>query len=96
MNSSQAKHYLNWSKKWSRVIKGRIGVVEGRIRHLWHGHLEDRGYGSRYVSLPQFDFDPYTDIVVGANSCWYWNSDKPELHEYIRKYFESRKEDGHQ
>lgn len=96
MNSSQAKHYLTWSKKWSRAIKGRIGVVEGGIYHLWHGHLEDRGYGSRYASFAQFAFDPYTDIELAANGCWCWSSDKPELHEYIRKYFESRKEDGHQ
>ena len=94
MNSSQAKHYLAWAKKWSRAIKGRIGVVEGGIRHLWHGNLEDRGYDRRYELLAQFAFDPYTDIVMGANGCWCWNSDKSELHEYIRKYFESRKEDG--
>jgi hypothetical protein len=96
MDSAQAKHYLAWSKKWSGVIKGRIGVVEGGLRHLWHGHLEDRGYDSRYASLRQFDFDPYTDIEIGAKGCWCWNSEKPKLHEYLRKYFESRKEDGYQ
>ena len=95
MNASQAKHYLTWSKKWSQAINGRIGVVEGGLRHLWHGHMEDRGYGRRYASFKQFAFDPYTDIKVGANGCWCWSSDKPELHAYCRKYFESRKEDGH-
>jgi hypothetical protein len=95
MNASQAKHYLTWSKKWGQAINGCIGVVAGGLRHLWHGRMEDRGYGRRYVSLKQFAFDPYTDIKVGANGGWCWSSDKPELHEYCRKYLESRKEDSH-
>jgi hypothetical protein len=96
MNASQAKHYLTWAKKWRQAIHGSIGVVAGGLRHLWHGHMEDRGYGRRYASFTQFAFDPYTDIKVGANGGWCWSSDKPELHAYCRKYFESRKEDGHQ
>ncbi len=96
MNVSQAQHYLAWSKQWRRAIQGGIGVVEGGLRHLWHGHLEDRGYDRRYASLAPFAFDPYTDIEVGSQGCWCWSSDKPELHANVRKYFESRKEDGHQ
>lgn len=94
MNPHQAKHYLAWSKKWHRAIKNRIGVVDGGLCHLWHGHLEDRGYDRRYASLDQFAFDPYTDIEIDPNGCWRWSSDKRELHEYVKSYFQSRKEDG--
>ena len=94
MNTHQVKHYVAWSKKWHRAISNRIGVVEGGLRHLWHGHLEDRGYDRRYALLDQFAFDPYTDIEIDANGCWCWSSDKRGLHEYVKRYFRSRKEDG--
>ena len=64
MNPRQARHYVEWSRKWYRAVGGTIGVVEGELYHLWHGRLEDRGYDRRYASLQQFDFDPYTDVEL--------------------------------
>lgn len=94
MNDSQEHHYRDWAKRWCQVIDGRIGVVEGTVRHLWHGSLENRGYPTRYASLRRFDFNPYEDIEIGEDGCWKWSSDKAEMHRFFREYFKSRKEDG--
>jgi hypothetical protein len=94
MNACQAEHYRTWSNEWDRAINGRIGVVDGVVRHLWHGDLENRGYQTRYARFNKFSFDPNRDIAVGKAGCWNWSSNKPSMHEYTRRYFESRKEDG--
>ena len=94
MNPQQAKHYRSWAKEWNRAIGGSIGVVEGALYHLWHGELGDRGYDRRYASLEQFEFDPFKDIAIDMNGCWRWSSNKIAFHEYVQKYFESRREDG--
>jgi hypothetical protein len=44
--------------------------------------------------MEAFSFDPFTDIEMDHNGCWRWSSNKQEMHDYIRRYFESRKEDG--
>jgi hypothetical protein len=49
-----------------------------------------RGYRSRFEGLAPFGFDPYTDIVLDSRGCWRWNSAKPDLHQYVRRYLEQR------
>jgi hypothetical protein len=44
--------------------------------------------------LSRFDFDPFHDVALDPSGCWRWNDNKPEMHQYVRGYFESRKEDG--
>lgn len=66
----------------------------GTLLHLWPGDLADRGYDVRYQGLRVYDFDPFSDVALDENGCWRWNSDKPELHQYVREYFERRREDG--
>ena len=94
MNQRQAEHYLAWAVRYHEEIEGNLGVVEGTLLHLWHGDLVDRGYDVRYQGLKAYDFDPFSDVAVDENGCWRWNSDKPELHEYVRQYFARRREDG--
>ena len=94
MNARQREHYLAWAKRHYELVGGNISALEGAIFHLWHGDLDDRGYGSRYQHLRAHDFDPYADIKIAENGCWRWSSDKPELHRYVREYFDSRNEDG--
>ena len=94
MNHRQAEHYRAWAREWHAVINGRVGVVDGGLYHLWHGDLRDRGYDIRYAGLKEHDFDPQVDIRLDRNGCWRWGSDKKELHEYVRRYFAARREDG--
>lgn len=90
----QEKCYLNWAKKFSQLVDNSIYYVNGNILHLWHGDFQNRQYSERYKILNKLDFDPHTDIAIDANGCWCWNSDKPELHQYLKEYFLGRKEDG--
>jgi hypothetical protein len=87
-------HYLAWARPWHETLRASVGFLEGCIFHLWHGEFVDRQWGVRQRHFEQFDFDPYLDIALDDCGCWRWNSDKPDLHEFLRGYFESRKEDG--
>jgi hypothetical protein len=92
MNARRAEHYLAWARPFAATVQRRVGYIPGRIFHLWHGDLTDRGYTRRHALLA--DFDPFTDIALDAQGSWRWSSDKPDLHAAIRRYFESRLEDG--
>ena len=94
MNARREEHYLAWARPYFETVAGRIGYIPGRALHLWHGEVKDRQYGVRDQALEALDFDPFTDIAVDHNGCWRWSSDKQELHAFVRRYFESRHEDG--
>lgn len=83
-----------WADGLRKGLCTSVAYLDGMLYHLWHGELVDRGYNERHRAFAQFDFDPATDICLDGNGCWRWSSDKPELHTYLRYYFESRREDG--
>jgi hypothetical protein len=86
--------YLNWAVPFHKAIGSRVGAMDGDVYHLWHGELENRNYHNRMKILDRFAFDATKDIALAENGCWRWNSAKPELHERVRSYFASRREDG--
>lgn len=94
MNQWQREDYLVWAHPFFESVGGRISYVDGRIFHLWHGKLQDRRYSERQDILEAFRFNPSKDIALDRNGCWKWSSDKPELHQQVRVYFDNRKEDG--
>lgn len=94
MNDRQSEHYLHWARRWHGAVSGPPGVLDALLLHLWHGDVGDRRYRERHESLRPYDFDPATDIALDDEGAWRWNSDKPGLHEYVRCYFASRREDG--
>ena len=94
MNARQAEHYRHWATGFFPTMRGRVGSIEGRIYHFWHGDLKHRRYSERNRMLAQFDFDPFTDIAVDREGCWRWNTAKPAMQDYVRQYFASRREDG--
>jgi hypothetical protein len=94
MNARQKAHYLAWARPYFAAVRGRIGYLPGRALHLWHGEVADRRYGERDRALHAFHFDPFGDIAPDDSGCWRWSSNKPPLHAYVRRYFESRNEDG--
>jgi hypothetical protein len=87
-------HFVKWAEHIYRRVRGRIFAVPGRIDHLWHGDPANRRYYERHLEFKNFDFDPETDLRLGASGCWEWNSAKPALHQWSRQYFDLRKEDG--
>ncbi len=94
LNSEQRDHFSRWANGFHRDVKGEVGALTGEIHHLWHGDLEDRGYAVRQSHMVPHRFDPNTDIRLGVDGAWRWDSDKPELHALLRGFFPSRHEDG--
>ena len=94
MNNRQRERYIAWAEPFHDAVRAEIGLLEGNIFHLWHGDLHNRQTRTRHEGLQRFQFDPFVDIAADENGCWRWNSDKPDMHEYVRDYFASRKEDG--
>jgi hypothetical protein len=86
--------YLAWAKPFHEAIGNAAGWMKGNIYHLWHGEMRDRSYHDRVDILARFEFDSVADIAIADNGCWRWNTDKQEMHEYVRRYFASRREDG--
>lgn len=87
-------------ESWARRVQARfgnacLGVVPGRVLHLWHGGLSDRAYGTRQRILKSETFDPVTDLCISPSGAWEWASDKPRLHAVAATYFTNRREDGH-
>lgn len=86
-------HFRDWVCRVDDVVGGRMGVVPGRLLHLWHGTIENRRYVQRNQELLALGFDPATDVRIGETGCWEWASDKPDLHGWARRYFVERRED---
>lgn len=94
MSAAQRAHYLHWAKAFRADVRGRVGVLEGEVHHLWHGDLGDRRYDLRHIDLEPHRLDPYLDIRPGVDGAWRWATDKPGLHDLLRDYFRQRNEDG--
>ena len=94
MNAQRAEHCFTWARPYFNRIRGCVGYIPAHVIHLWHGDLADRRHQERHQQLAQFDFDPFTDIALATSGAWRWNSNKRELHAFVRRYFESRNEDG--
>lgn len=86
-------HYRKWSERLHEEMKARLSFVPGRLLHLWHGTIENRRYAQRNRELHALAFDPQKDIRVSPTGAWEWGSDRPELHDWARRYFEERRED---
>ena len=94
LSEPRARHYLEWAVPFAETVAGQVGYADQTVYHLWHGDLGRRSYGDRYAGFERFDFDPFKDIRLTAGGGWSWSSNKPELHEHVRRYFAQREEDG--
>jgi len=94
-NSFLQRHALAWGNRVLAQLRerGGLGVLSGRLFHLWHGETEYRGYSSRQDILRRELFDPENDITVVSNGVWKWATSKPNLHLAVETYFGSRRED---
>jgi len=94
MNEQQREHYLAWAKPFFESVGGAVSFADYDLFHLWHGEMSDRRHGQRHEGLRRFQFDPYEDIAIDGNGPWRWDSDKLHMHEWVKEYFASRREDG--
>jgi hypothetical protein len=93
MTAGWRRHFRQWAEAFHGATCGRIGHLEGDAWHLWHGDLRRRGYADRYAGFEAHDFDPAADLRIGTDGAWHWNSDKPPLHAFVRRYFATRATD---
>lgn len=90
----QCVHINSWMMSFHGAVRGSVHYHPGKLYHLWHGTIVGRRYEDRHDILRENDFDPIADLRADFNGCFQWSSDKPRLHEDVRRYFEERREDG--
>lgn len=83
-----------WHDNVYGLVKGNLGHLPGVIHHHWHGESEHRQYVDRHAVLEQFAYDPRRDIGPDPHGVLTWTSAKPGLHDGVRAYLSSRREDG--
>jgi len=86
-------HYQKWAEGAFGATQGRVGVVPGKVLHLWHGDPTNRRYLRREKELQSLAFDPLTD-VDWSKSPPCWASHRRDLADWAKAYFSSRKEDS--
>ena len=86
--------WLAWADSFHTSVQGKLGVVPGKILHLWHGDLVNRKYYLRYLELAEFNFNPYTDLIAPPGRPLEFKPGKPEMEAWFNSYFKSRLEDG--
>jgi hypothetical protein len=94
MNERWADHYRRWANRFLARVGGQIGCLDTTLFHLWHGDLAKRRYAERHREFARYEFDPDRDIAIQSNGCWAWASEKEEMHEFLLRYFNERREDG--
>jgi hypothetical protein len=94
MNEQQRRRYIGWAAPVAQSVEAEAAFLDTEICHLWHGEIGRRAAGGRHQGFQRFQFDPDTDIAIDENGAWRWNTDKREMHDYVRGYFASRREDG--
>lgn len=92
----QIGHLKDWGNRFHLMVQGSLGVVPGRIKHLWHGDSVNRRYFLRMHEITDLGFDPWTDLKLtpGAPIEWAQGLNKPGLQQYFKNYFSNRREDG--
>jgi len=79
-----------WHDQLWPEVQGELGVVDGRICHLYHGKLDDRRHAERIKSLTEQHFDPSLDLVVLKNGLLGWSGRNPGLEDRVREFLTRR------
>ncbi|HZI17755.1 MAG TPA: hypothetical protein VEY09_04095 [Pyrinomonadaceae bacterium] len=87
------KEFREWAKHFYADVGGRLGFVEGRCLHLWHGVREARRYNSVLREMLSLDFRPGRDVFVGENGLLTWSGRNMPLQRWAEQYFWDRSED---
>lgn len=91
---AHARHFHAWAARAGRFVDGRLGAIEGRVFHLWHGRTEDRRYHERNQTFKRFSFDPERDLQATESGLWEWAGSAAEIKAWSHDLFASRAEDG--
>ncbi|MEM9368096.1 MAG: hypothetical protein AAGD07_19045 [Planctomycetota bacterium] len=85
----------NYARSLYQDVKGYVGYIPNHIKHLWHGSYESRNYVDRRLKLQELKLDPFRDLCYdNETKLLRWTEfANPQLREYVRSYFRSRRED---
>jgi len=89
-----ADHFVRWARQAARLVRRRLGVVPGTIRHLWHGDLVDRRYWILDQQFKSMGFDPDAHLRLDENGLFDWADAPPFMKSWASRLFETRNEDG--
>jgi hypothetical protein len=90
-----ADHFFRWGVAARDLVGSRLGVVPGRILHLWHGDAVDRQYELLRRQFSTLGFDPDKHLRHDSNGMLEWSAQAPEhLRTWARNLFHVRNEDG--
>jgi len=89
-----AEHFVRWARQAARLVRRRLGVVPGTIRHLWHGDLVDRRYWILDQQFKSMGFDPDAHLRLDDNGLFEWADAPPSMRAWASRLFEMRNEDG--
>jgi len=92
MSEAHRVHFEQWAVQWHSLIRGRLGVIPGKLWHLAHGTAHGRGIGTRYRAFARHGFDPLSDVAVSEEGPWKWCSDKHDMHATVLRYFADRRD----
>jgi len=84
----------SWKDEIYKRVRKSISYTPGILFHLWHGDVKDRKYKERHLLLKKYSFNPKEDIKKNEDGVLVWASDKPKMHQAIKKYSKRRKEEG--
>ena len=98
LHANFVKILNEWQNRAQRHVRRNIGVVPGLVLHHWHGSRENRGYSDRGQIIVKHQYDPMTDIKRDWQGLIHLEDDGSDrfvdLREALRRYFNSRNEDG--
>jgi hypothetical protein len=89
--SKHQDHMLGWAKTLD-FKENIVGVTSNHVLHLWHGKLENRGYGSRYAILNECHYDPFSDIQSDRNGALIFAQGSEQLQQRIERFLSSRQD----
>ena len=89
-----AAHFLRWGIRARDVVRSKVGVVPGRVLHLWHGDLADRRYGDREREFRRLNFNPEADLRLDKSGLWEWSDQAPDHLRAWADHSFQRNEDG--
>jgi len=89
------QHFLRWGVCARDVVRGQMGVVQGRVLHLWHGDLENRAYFARQHQFRGLGFDPDAHLMSDEGGMLDWTDEAPaQVKTWCYELFNGRNEDG--
>ncbi|MDD5025986.1 MAG: hypothetical protein PHH13_01270 [Candidatus Peribacteraceae bacterium] len=84
-------HFRRWTQGISTDAQGSLGMGNGTVFHLWHGHVPQRYYQERNSILRSFD--PAKDVSIDEHGVLQWSGGNPLLEKEVHDYFWLRNED---